>query len=271
MQQTSQALPTIRFATLLSPVLYRTYEYIARYVGEHIDYPSTLSVGHSLEEIAEGKADISFMCGLLYVHMMNRSFCPVELLAAPVLEGERYQDMPIYFSDVIVRNDSSYTSFDDLEGCVWAYNESASHSGYNLVCYSLLQRGHTPHYFGKTIATGSHSQSLQMVLQGKAHATALDSHLLDVLLRERAELAAEVRVIDSLGPSAIPPLVVARDLDPMLKRRIQAVLLAMHRDPLAAQELHKGLIDHFVAVTDEHYDDIRHMFALVQSEFQALA
>jgi phosphonate transport system substrate-binding protein len=228
-----------------------------------------LSVGHSLEEIAEGKADISFVCGLLYVHMMNKPSCPIELLAAPVLKGERYQDMPIYFSDVIVRNDSSYTSFDDLQGCVWAYNEQASHSGYNLVCYSLLQRGKTPHYFGKTIATGSHLQSLQMVLQGEAHAAALDSHLLDVLFQERTELAAELRVIDSPGPSTIPPLVVASNLDTTLKQRVQTALLAMHRDPLAARELHKGLIDHFVPIADEHYKDIRHMFALVQSEFQA--
>ena len=135
--------------------------------------PTQLTVGQSLEEFAEGQADIGFLCGLLYTHVADQPTCPVELLAAPILQGERYQGKPIYFSDVIVRRETRYNSFDDLQGCRWAYNEPASHSGYNLVCYSLLERGKSPHYFGKTLKTGSHLASLQAVLEGRVDATAL--------------------------------------------------------------------------------------------------
>jgi phosphonate transport system substrate-binding protein len=267
MPQLAQTLATIKFATFLSPVLYKTYEYIASYVGKQTGYSTALSDGQSLEDLVteQRTVDVSFLCGLLYVHMKNWSDCPLELLAAPVLQGSRYRHRPIYYSDVIVRSDSSYASFDDLRGCTWAYNERASHSGYNLVYYSLLECGKSPAYFGETIATGSHLQSLQAVLEGRAHAAALDSHLLDVLLREKPELAAKIRRIAMLGPSTIPPIVVDRRLDANIKRQMQAVLLSMHKDTDAASELRKGRIERFVPVCDEDYDDIRAMLARVQA------
>jgi len=259
-----QAMRQLRFATFLSPLLYGTYEYIARYVGEHIGYPARLTVGQSFEELAEGLVDISFLCGLPYVRMRRQASCPIELLAAPVLEGKRYQGKPMYFSDVIVLQKSPYRCLDDLRGCTWAYNERASHSGCNLVCYSLLTRGKPPHYFGRTISSGSHQRSLQMVLEGQADATAIDSHLLDVLLARDAGLAARLRIIDSLGPSTIPPIAVSKSLNSELKCRIQAVLLAMHTDPEAASKLQEGLIERFVPIADEQYDDIREMLVQVE-------
>jgi len=264
MQQSTKLLSSVHFATFLSPVLYGTYEYIAAYVGKYIDCSTSLRTGQSLEEFAHNTVDIGFICGLQYVHMQNRPDCPIELLVAPVLQGQRYQHKPIYYSDIIVHNESPFTSFEDLQDCTWAYNELASHSGYNLVNYSLLVRNKTLHYFGKMIATGSHLQSLQAVLEGKAHASAVDSHLLDVLRQERPEIAAKIRIIDSLGPSTIPPLVVARKLDENLKYQIRKALTSMHEESDTMKELHKGCITCFAPIYDEDYNDIRAMFKQTQ-------
>ncbi|SRR5581483_9464174 len=265
MVQQQQRVAKLHFVNYLSPLLDSTYEYIATYVGEHIGLPTTLSVGQSLEDFATGKVDVGFLCGLAYVQMTNWSRCPVELVAAPVLQGERYRQAPLYFSDVIVRRESRYTSFQDLRGCVWAYNETASHSGYNLVRYSLLQRGLQTDYFRWAVATGSHLQSLQAVIDGRADATAIDSHILDVLRQRQPELMAQFRVIDVFGPSHIPPVVVANALEPSLRQKIGEILLSMYHDAQAAQQLHEGLIARFVAIADNDYDEIRHMFSLVQS------
>src|SRR6266700_234344 len=105
MQQTTS---TLHFANFLSPVLQDTYEHIAHYSGQSLGLPATLHVSQSLEEFANGQADVGFICGLLYVRMMQWEDCPVELLAAPVLLPDRYQDRPIYFSDVIVRRESHH-------------------------------------------------------------------------------------------------------------------------------------------------------------------
>lgn len=260
-------MQTLRFATYLAPNLYETYEYIARYVGEKVCLAAVLTVGHSFDEFAEGQVDVGFICGLPYVQMADSPSCSIELLVAPVLQGERYQQKPIYFSDVIVRKDSPYASCADvrglrgLRGCVWAYNQRVSHSGWNIVCYSLREQGEPASYFGQMIETGSHQRSILQVLEGRADATAVDSHVLDVLLAKNRAAAAELRIIDMLGPSSIPPVVIAKTVDHALKRRVQEVLLTMHEDPHAASALRAGAINQFVQVSDEDYQDIRKMRA----------
>ena len=103
-----------------------------------------------------------------------------------------------------------------------------------------------------------------MVIQGKVEAAAIDSLVLDVFLLHNPDLTAQLRVVATLGPSAIPPVVVSKNLDVTLKQGIQGVLLNMHRDPQAAKNFRRSLIERFVPVTDEHYEDIYRMFTLVQ-------
>ncbi len=252
----------LRFATFLSPVLYGTYAHIIRYVGERLGVPTTLYVGQSLDDFATGEADVGFLCGLLYAKMLQpRS---IELLAAPVVRGKRYSGKPLYYSDVIVRRDSPYPSFDALQGARWAFNEEASHSGYNIVSYSLLLREKTFAHFGSMLKTGSHFASLQAVLEGKADATAIDSHVLDAWFQQKPELAQQLHVIEMLGPSTIPPIVASTRIDAQTRERIQEILCTMHKDIDGAKGLQAGLIERLVPVKDAHYDDIRCMFARVQ-------
>jgi ABC-type phosphate/phosphonate transport system substrate-binding protein len=258
---------TVRFANFLSPLLQDTYDAIATYVGSQLALPVTSAIGQSLTEFPNGLADVGFVCGLEYVRLSAKDDKPVELLAAPVLHNERYQQRPIYYSDVVVRRGSPCTSFDDLAGCSWVYNEEASHSGYNLVLYSLLERHKHGSYFGKTLKSGSHLQSLQLVLKGKADVTVIDSHVLDMVLQTDGRLAEQLSVIDRLGPSSIPPVVVASRLPAQFKRDIQLALITMHLNPALSAALRTGGIERFVPVRDEQYDDIRHMLACTQSVY----
>ncbi len=189
---------------------------------------------------------------------------PIELLAAPVVMGKRYLGKPQYFSDVIVHRDSPYTAFDALQGTRWAFNEAASHSGYNVVSYSLLTRGKAFDFFGSMLKTGSHFASVQAVLNGQTDAAAIDSHVLDVWFQQKPELAQQLRVVEMLGPSTIPPLVVSTRIDVQTRRRIQQILCTMHEDSKGARGLHTGLIARLVPITDEQYDDVRGMSARVQ-------
>lgn len=261
----SQREPSIlRFATYLSPSLYEVYEYISKYVGEQTGHPTQLEIGHSLDEFADGQAHIGFVCGLPYYLAARRDDPPAELLAAPVLYPKRYQGKPCYFSDIVVRQGGPFTSFNDLEGCIWGYNELTSHSGRNIVCYSLLTRGKTLDHFGNLVKTGSHLQSLEMLLQGDIDAAAIDSHVLDVLRVRHPNLGTQLRVIDTFGPSSIPPVVVSKNLSALLKQELQRVLMGIHHDLRAAEALRQGLIAKFVPVTNNHYRPIHDMFKLVE-------
>lgn len=248
----------LRFATFLAPNMHAVYEYIVHTIGRKLGCLAELYVGSAYEELA-GPVDGAFLCGLPYVELQRWDAPPVELLAAPVLQGGRYAGRPVYFSDVIVHRDSPWRTFADLRGRSWSYNEPSSHSGYGLVRFHLARLGHTLEYFGKVVEAGFHERSLRLVSAGAVDASAIDSQVLQVALRDEPALADSLRVIDTLGPSTIQPVVAARRLPTSLKADLRQILLDLADEPESRGQLARGFVERFVPIEDSAYDDIRHM------------
>jgi phosphonate transport system substrate-binding protein len=250
---------SLRIATFLAPNMLPIYAFIVRAIGRELGSGAELIVGESFDQFANGEIDAGFICGLPYVQLARQTPAPVDLLAAPVIGGNRYAGRPIYFSDVIVHRDSPVRTFADLSGRSWAYNDPDSHSGYNLTRYRLLAMGETRGFFGRVAEAGFHQRAIQMVAVGEVDAAAIDSQVLAIELRDHPELAAELRVIEALGPSTIQPVVAARQLPKDVKDALRNALLRLADDPASRTELAKGFVDRFVPVTDADYDDIRVM------------
>jgi phosphonate transport system substrate-binding protein len=247
----------LRFATFLAPDLYPVYQFISRYVGQRLGVAIEVTAAASYDEL--GDADVGFVCGLAYVELCGPTRAPLLPVAAPVLAGTRYQGRPIYFSDVIVRRGSRFRCFDDLQGASWCFNEPLSHSGYGITRYRLVVLGRTDGFFGRVVEAGFHRRSISLVRRGAVDASAVDSHVLSLALRRDPALVEEVRIIDSLGPSTIQPVVVAQWLPADLRAAIRQTLLDLADDPPARPWLDRGLIERFVAVDDGSYDDVRRM------------
>lgn len=207
-----------------------------------------------------GEIQVCWMCSLPYIWRVDQNPHAVELLAAPVMQPLRYQNQPVYFSDVVVNSQSTFRTFDDLRGASWAYNEPQSHSGYNITRYQLALMGFTNSFFGQVIGSGSHIRSLEMLLANQIDASAIDTTVLDLLLTKKPEFGEQIRVVDTWGPSPIPPWVVSKNLDRELRQTLRKLLLEMHRDPEGRKILDQGLIDHFTQVDDQFYDSVREMY-----------
>ena len=214
---------------------------------------------------AEDKNEVCFVCSLPYVEFERRGIAPAVPIAAPVLQGDRYAGRPIYFSDVIVHRDSPFTSFLDLRGRSWAYNEPLSHSGYGITRYHLLQLGETHGFFGEVIEAGFHEESVRRVAAREVDASAVDSQVLAVMLRDDPSLARSLRVIDALGPSTIQPIAVSKRVPPKLRAEVQRVVTTMHEDQAARERLAVGMVERFVPVDASSYDDIRMMRDLCEA------
>lgn len=252
---------SLRAVTFLAPNMFPVYQSIIDYVSNQLGITVSLSAGTSYAQIAD--ADLSFVCGLPYVLRTSPRLTPplLEAIAAPVLIGERYQGRPIYFSDVIVRQDSPYQSFGELRGCSWAYNEEESQSGYGITRYTLVKKGETAGYFGEVVKAGFHQTAIRMVADGLVDASAIDGQVLAFELRTYPELRRKLREIDSLGPSTIQPIAVSTRLPESLKRDIRAAVLESSKNPVVRGRLDGAFISHYEAVDDSSYDDIRQMLA----------
>jgi phosphonate transport system substrate-binding protein len=236
----------VRFATFLAPSLESFYAATVEHVGAALGCEVELVAGESYEDFEAGRVDGGFICGLPYVRLAG----VVHPLAAPVVDEPRYGGRPVYFSDVVVRADSAAASFDDLRGARWCYNEPSSHSGHATVVHYLARRGEDPSFFSAYDAVGFHATSMRLVSEGAYDASAIDSHVLALARREQPELVGRLKVVETIGPSPIQPVVAADHVAPDVREAIASALVTMPPSP-------EALVAGYVRVTDADYDAIR--------------
>ena len=239
------------------------YRNLARYLSRRLEQAIEVVEDVPWQErermLDRGDAHLGFVCGLPYVRKADQRDCHLELLCAPVMRASRYAGRPVYYSDVIVRQDSHFRSFDCLRGASWAYNEPGSQSGYNITRYYLATLGECGGYFGRAVEAGAHQRSIRMVISGEVDASAIDSTVLELELRQHPELAPHLRVVHTLGPSPIPPGVISRHVPLATRRAVRDTLLRMHEDPEGSALLAEAGLARYIPTRDEDYDEIRHM------------
>jgi phosphonate transport system substrate-binding protein len=230
------------FVSLMAPSADELWRGVAARLGLPTRVVDDVSWQERERMLYRGQAHVGVVCGLQYIHAQG-----VELLAAPVMRGARYRNQPVYFSDVVVRPGSQAESLADLRGRTWAVNEPTSHSGFNVTRYALAARGETSAFFGRVVESGSHENSIGLLLDGVVDATAVDSTVLETV-------RPDLKVIETLGPSPIPPVVVSRSVPRPIRERLRRALL----------DTVLGPVERFVAVSDADYDPIRDMQQVAQ-------
>ena len=205
----------------LSPNLFWLYQEVVQAIARRCDCHIEL-IGATCDPLDDpllehDQVDIAFICGLPLIRHNRIAKQPLEILAVPVMQGDRYQQQPIYFADIVVHADSNFYEFSDLAGSRFCYNDRGSNSGYNLISYRILQHLKSQtlpansQFFQSSQASGSHQNSLQWIASGLADCAAIDSVVMAAELRQFPELAQSLRVIESI-PSPIPPITISSRL-----------------------------------------------------------
>ena len=259
MSAVPSTMDRLRFGTFLAPNIMPVYEAVTDEVGRRLGIETELVVEADYEACAQDKNEVCFVCSLPSVEFERQGISPAVPIAAPVLDGDRYGGKPVYYSDVVVHRDSPFRAFLDLRGRSWAYNEPLSHPRYGITRYHLVELGETHGFFGSVIEAGFHDESMRLVAGREVDASAIDSQVLAVAMRDDPSLAQSLRIIDALGPSTIQPVAMSKRVPLELRREIQDVLTSMPEDPVVRERLALGLVERFVPVGPSSYDDIRMM------------
>jgi ABC-type phosphate/phosphonate transport system substrate-binding protein len=259
----------LRFSSCQAPIAEPFCKALTAFIGAKLSIPSEFIGDIPWQErerlLDRGDIHVCWICGLPYVRKNSSERKTVELLAAPVMRHPRYGGQPIYFSDVVVRATSDIYDFEDLRGRTWAYNEPGSHSGFNVTRYHLAKEALDRNYFGCVIESGSHQNSLRMLLGGVIDATAIDSTVLEMALTKDRSLGDRIRTITILGPSPAPPWVVHPSVSSDVRRALRQEFLQMEKDATGQRLLEDAGMLRFAGVSDEDYDPIREMERLAAS------
>ncbi|MBI5634819.1 MAG: phosphate/phosphite/phosphonate ABC transporter substrate-binding protein [Nitrospirae bacterium] len=233
---------------------YRQFlDYIGEKIGQPVQFVDREDYAEINKLVATGQVDVAFVCGGPYVD--GRKEFGMELLAAPVAYGET-----VYYSYIIVRNDSPYHQLSDLRGKRFAFTDPLSNTGKLVPTYMLAKMHETPDsFFGKYSYLGSHDKSIHAVAEGVVDGAAVDSLIWEYANRTSPKFTSKTRTILKSPPYGIPPVVVPKELSPELKDRLRKIFLDAHTDPKGAEILKKMHIDRFVTIDDKAYDSIREM------------
>lgn len=250
----------LRLTSCMAPVMDSLVADLAGYLQDAVGIEIQFSEREDWQErqrlFDRGAVELAWICGLPYVWHADAG-APLELLAAPVMDGERYMREPVYFSEIVVAAQGSIESIADLKGARWGYNERGSQSGYNAARVWLERNGLDWDHFGPVYEAGTHSRALRWLQAGLIDGAAIDTTVIDWERRREPELVARLRTIDVLGPSPIPPWTVQRRVPTELRRALRKTMLNMQQERRGQGLLARHGLQRFAAVEDADYDLIR--------------
>ncbi|KAL3858264.1 hypothetical protein ACJMK2_012860 [Sinanodonta woodiana] len=256
----------LRLITYMSPgIQVELYETIRDYLEQVTGLETSLRYesrfdGPPLDRInpfTENEVDIGFMTSSAFTSQLKNGNQHMELCKAAAYHlHKKNTARPIYFGDVIIRKDdeTKYKEFYDLRGHKWAYNKDSSLSGNLIVLEHLKKMGFNSSFFGNILLSGSHLNSIKMVLDHAVDAASIDSNVLASFFNQHPDQQKKLVVLTSLGPCPSYPVVFNTSLPDDLKETITAALLEMGTTPDWAQRLHPFKVGGFLPTDMSLYD-----------------
>jgi phosphonate transport system substrate-binding protein len=225
-------------------------DYIAEKLGREIELVQRKTYGQINELFITEQIDLAFICSGPYATGKDR--CGFHALAVPQINGKH-----LYHSYLIVQKDSPYQEFSDLKGKIFAFTDPDSNTGRLVPAYWLNLQGETPeNYFGKTIYTYSHDNSIMAVAMALVDGAAVHGLIWEYYNARNPVYTSKTRVIKKSNGFGNPLLVAARQLPSRTQKDISELLFVMHQDRKGKKILDELMIDRFITPDDQWYQPI---------------
>lgn len=194
----------------------------------------------------------AFMCGWPFV----RAELAMQPIAAPVPSPPRYESLPRYCSDFLVRESSGWTTLEDSFGHRFGWMAANSQSGFNA------PRAYLSRFVGPERAAlfsevkgplGNPAKALDALRSGEVDVTALDGFYLDLLRQHAPDKLAGLRAVASTPWTPIPLLVASPGVDKTVVASLRDLLIGVHRASSYKTLLEDVLLERFVAPDATEY------------------
>ena len=225
-------------------------EYIAGKLGREIQLVQRKTYGEINELIGMGQIDLAFICSGPYAG--GREKIVFQALAMPRVRGSH-----LYQAYFIVNKDSPFHQLTDLRGKIFAFTNPEANTGKLVPTHWLSKTGAKPEdFFGKTIYTYSHDNSIKAVAMSLVDGAAVNGQVWEYYNHSDPVFTAKTRIIKRSQPFGNPPVVASSHISYQMKERIRSLLFKMHQDPDGKKILDELMIDNFIAPKEECYDPV---------------
>ena len=230
----------LKVATFLTPsVSVEFFEALMSYLESKLKCQTTLRYESRFEgplvergDVFKESIDLAFMTASGFLKLQKTwpeqtfELFPISTVH---LHPKGDNSSPNIWIDIVVnKNMKNIKDFvSEMRGVRWVRNVNDQLTE-ALTLHSLKTMGENASFFSNVLKSRSHLESLRMILQRKAHASAVDANCFEMYLRENPNEREQLFRIASWGP--LPPyaLVVRKSLDEDIKRKLFDTLSTMH-------------------------------------------
>ena len=249
----------IGVAAMISPKeTVRFYKQLVDYIGAKMGSPIEMVQKENYDEmdgmLEKGEVQVAFLCSGPYVK--DHAKFGAELLVAPQSYGQ-----PFYHAYIIVHKDSPIKDMAGLKGKRFAFTDPKSNTGALVPTYMVAKefKVKPDKFFSEMMYTKSHDKSVEAVAKKVVDGASIDSLIYDYAAKKNPVYTSQTKIIKKSPPYGIPPLVVRKETDPVLKNKIKNILLNMHSDPAGKAILDGIMVDKFIVPKDSDYNSVREM------------
>jgi len=215
-----------------------------------------------IEALRSRRLDVAYLGPFSYV--LGASVANIEAFA--VAETKK-AGRTNYHSLIVAHKDSGIRTLADLKGRSFAFVDPTSTSGHLFPKAGLLKAGFDPDKaFGRVIFSGSHDSNAVAVQNRKIDAVAIADRILDSAIAKGQARREDLVVVWKSDPIPESPTVWRKDLDPQLKKRVQAAFLEVKDIPWSDQ----GLLNGFHPTNDAAYDVIRETARVLKLDLRGM-
>ncbi|MGV8947294.1 MAG: phosphate/phosphite/phosphonate ABC transporter substrate-binding protein [Lutibacter sp.] len=234
------------------------FNYISKELNYEIEFKQRKTYEETNDLIENNEVDLAFICSLAYVIAKEKN--TAELLAMPLFNGK-----PFYQAYIIAHKSSGIENFKQFEGKSFAYTDPLSNTGKLYAEKRIKELGfELDNYFNKTMYSNAHDASIQLVAKKIVDGATVDGIIFEYLVKHHPEKVKNIKVIEKSEEFGIPPVVVSKNIDPVIKQKLKHIFLNLHNDSIGKQILNKLLIDKFIEGNDANYNSLRKNLAAIK-------
>jgi len=217
------------------------------------DVPDMLTRGAHTEDIWQCQnLLLSQTCGYNMIDgWRSRLTCvATPCYTAPGCEG------PLYSSVVVVPAASPARTLSDLRGLRCIINGYTSHSGCNALRATVAPLAQDGRFFASVVVSGSHANSISMLVGGEADVAAIDCIVYALMARSRPELSERLRIVGKTVSAPVGPYVTRRNVSDDFVGRLRLGLAEAMRDPDLVPARQALLLGGMEVLASDRYADI---------------
>ena len=211
----------------------------------------------------------AFMCGWPFSKSPG-----MQAIAAPVPSPVRYEGLPRYCSEFLVREASNWRTLAETFGHRFGWMAPDSQSGFNAPRAHLAKQLSThraPLFSEVRGPLGSPLQALRTLRVGEVDVIALDSYFLDLVRYHEPDKLSGIRCVDATEWTPMPLLVAAPGVDAGVVARLSGHLVGIHEQAPYKALLADVLLERFVTPDVAAYDVLEGMARLaIERDYAAI-